>query len=139
MPAWRAVPDRVSRIHPRHRRSAVNVGVMVSLLLKNAEYAGLGGMTRHSARNLRARNKCHTPVDVDLLLIERDDKRCGLAERIGRCLSHRLCFLFHVDYRQNEGALKHGNEGWREVAQHRWNGVTQHCDRGFLRAVPNFT
>ena len=50
-----------------------------------------------------------------------------------------LFSLFHVDYRQNEGALKHGNEGWREVAQHRWNGVTQHCDRGFLRAVPNFT
>ena len=35
-------------VHPRHRRAAIEVGVMMPVLLENTEHAGLGGVAAHS-------------------------------------------------------------------------------------------
>jgi len=66
-------------VHPGHRGPAIDVGVMVSLLLENAEDASLGGVARHSRRYVRTRDERRAPIDVDLLIAQGDHERHGLA------------------------------------------------------------
>ena len=65
-------------VHERHRRAAIDVGVMESLLLEDAENAGLGGMAGHAGRDLGRGDQRRAAIDIELLLLERDDEHHGL-------------------------------------------------------------
>ena len=69
-------------VHERHRRAAINVGVMESLLLEDAENASLGGMAGHAGRDLGRGDQRRAAIDIELLLLERNHQhhRLGLVE-----------------------------------------------------------
>ena len=55
-------------LHERHRRAAVDVGVMIPVLLDHAEHAGWRRVTRHAGRNAALRMEAVGAVDRDALL-----------------------------------------------------------------------
>ena len=69
-------------VHERHRRAAINVGVMESLLFEDAENASLGGMAGHAGRDLGRGDERRAAIDIELLLLERNHQhhRLGLVE-----------------------------------------------------------
>jgi len=81
-------------VHPGHRGPAIDVGVVVSLLLEDAEDAQLGSVARHSRRYARGRDERHAPINVDLLLAQGNDEHHGLAiVDVGDRLFRRLIVL----------------------------------------------
>ena len=66
-------------VHPRHRRAAINVGMMPALLLDDRERAEEGRMGGHARRDLRSGDEGRAAIDIDLLRAGRDDEEEWLA------------------------------------------------------------
>ena len=64
-------------VHPGHRRAAIDVGMVESLLLEDAEDARLGGVSRHAGRDGRARDQRRAAIDVELLLLSETTSTMG--------------------------------------------------------------
>ena len=61
-------------LHPRHGCGAINIGVVIPFLLKDAEHASLCRVAAHPGRDTGARDQRRAPVDVDLLVMQGDDE-----------------------------------------------------------------
>src|SRR5262245_41369639 len=90
--AMKRSPGPGETLHPWHRRAAIHVGVMMTLLLENAEYASHSGIAPRSARHLRALDEAGSSIDVDGLIVQGNDEDQGLA--IGGVRNRLLDRLF---------------------------------------------
>src|SRR5690242_875142 len=60
-------------LHEGHRRAAVEIGFVVALLVDDAEHAHRRRMPRYSGRDRRVNDMRSVAVEVELLLVDRND------------------------------------------------------------------